>query len=64
MLLELIKRHVDKTYLHVQYPFESKYQLLIIKKEKIRINKEKIQRYSQTVNYLSEGLEHYNPTKK
>ena len=40
MLLNLIKHQqtdIDKNYLYVKDPFESKYQLLINRREKVRI---------------------------
>ena len=54
--------------LHVNDPFESKYQLLINRKEKVGIKKLKNPKafigYSQTIDDVYENLEGYNPTKK
>ena len=52
----------------VKDPFESKYQLLINGREKVRIKSLKNPKafigYSQTIDYVNENLEDYNPTKK
>ena len=54
-------------YLHVKDPFESKYQLLINKREKIGIKKLKNPKafidYSQIIDDVYENLEDYNPRK-
>ena len=55
---------IDKTYLYVKDPLQSKYQLLINGREKVEIEHLKIQRHSQTIDYVYENLEDYNPTKK
>ena len=59
---------VDKIYLYVKNPSESKYQLLSNGREKVRIKKLKNPKafidYSETINDVYENLEDYNPTKK
>ena len=71
VLLDLIKNKqpdINKIYLYVKEPFESKYQLLINGKEKLGIKKFKNSKafinYSQTIDNVYENLEDYNPTKK
>ena len=71
VLLNLIKNQrpdIDKIYLHVKYLFESRYQLLINGRKKIGIKKFKNPKtfidYSQIIDYVSQNLEDYNPTKK
>ena len=71
LLLNLIKYQrpdIDKIYLYVKDPFESKYQSLINGREKVGIEKIKnpkaLTDYSQTFDDVYENLEHYNPTKK
>ena len=71
MPLNLIKNqrpYIDKIYLHVNKPFESKYQLLINGREKLGIKKLKNPKafidYSQTIDDIYKNLEDYNPTKK
>ena len=71
MLLNLIKHQrpeLDKTYLYVKDPFESKYQLLINGREKIGVKELKNPKpfidYSQTIDDVYENLEGYNPLKK
>ena len=58
---------IDKIYLYVKNPFESKYQLLIKGKEKLGIknlkNPKEFIDYSQTIDDVYENLEDYNPTK-
>ena len=61
MLLNLIKHqrpHIDKNYLYVKDPFESKYQLLINGKEKVGIENLKSPKafidYSQTIDDVYE----------
>ena len=57
MLLNLIK-HIDKIYLYVKDPFESKYQLLTSGREEVGIkttdNPKELTDYSQTIDNLSE----------
>ena len=67
MLLNLIKNQqpdIDKIYLHVKDPFESKYQLLIKGRKKIGLenlkNPKAVIDYSQTID-VYENLEDYNP---
>ena len=59
---------MDKIYLYVKDPFESKYQLLINGREKVRIktlkNPKAFIDYSQTIDEFLKNLEDYNPTKK
>ena len=71
MLLNLIKNQrpdIDKIYLYVKDPFESRYQLLINGREKVVIKKlenpKAFMDYSQTIHYVYENLEDYNPAKK
>ena len=71
VLLNLIKRQrpdIDKIYLYVKNPFESKYQLLINGREKVGIKKLKNSKaftdYSQTIDDAYESLEEHNLTKK
>ena len=58
---------MDKIYLYVKDPFESKYQLLINRREKVGIenlkNPKEFIDYSQTAD-LYENLVDCNPTKK
>ena len=68
--LNLIKYQqpdIDKIYLYVKDPFESKYQLLINGREKVGIENLKNPKafidYSQTIDDY-ENLEDYNPTRK
>ena len=69
--LNLVKHKrpdIDKIYLYVKDPFESKYQFLISKREKVEIKELKNQGafidYSQTTGDIYENLEDYNSTKK
>ena len=59
---------IDKIYLYVKDPFESKYQLHINGREKGGIEKLKNPKsfidYSQTVDDAYENLKDYNPIKK
>ena len=71
MLLNLIKHQrpdIDKIYLYVKDPFESKYQLLINGREKVGIKKlENPKAFidsSQTIDDAYENLEDYNSAKK
>ena len=71
MLLNLIKHQlpdIEKLYLYIKDPFESKYQLLINGREKLGIDNLKNPKafidYSQTIDDVYENLEDYNPTKK
>ena len=72
MLLNLIKHQqqdaADKIYLYIKDPFESQYQVLINRKEKIGIEHEKNPKpfidYLQTIANVYELLEDYNPTKR
>ena len=70
-LLNLIKHQrpdIDKTYLYVKDPLESKYQLLINGGEKVQNktlkNPKAFIDYSQTIDDVYENLKDYNPTKK
>ena len=71
MLLKLIKNQqadIDRIYLCIKDPFESKYQLLINGKERVGIeilkNPKTFIDYSQTIDDAYENLEDCNPTKK
>ena len=71
MLLNLIKHQrpdIDKIYLFVKDPFESKYQMFINGIEKAGIKKLKnlkaFNDYPQTIDDVYKNLEDYNPTKK
>ena len=71
MSLNLIKhqrRDIDKIYLYAKNLFESNYQLFINDREKVGIktlkNPKVLIDYSQTIDYVYENLENYNPTKK
>ena len=71
MLVNLIKHQradIDKIYLYVKDPFESKYQLLNNGRKKVGIkilkNLKNFIHYSQTTDNVYENLEDYNPTKK
>ena len=73
VLLKLIKNYyqwpdIDKTYLYVKDPFESKYQLLINGRKKIGIENSKNLKafadYSQKIHDVYENFEDYNLTKK
>ena len=63
MLLNLIKNqrpYIDKIYLTVEDPFESKYQLLINRREKVGIKKLKNPKafmvYSQIIDDIYENV--------
>ena len=69
--MNLIKHQrldIDKIYLYVKDPFESKYQLLINGREEVGTEKVKNPRtfvdYSQTIDDVYENLELYNPANK
>ena len=71
VLLELIKHQqpdIDKIYLYVNDPFESKYQLLINGREKAGIENLKNPKtfidYSQTIDDVYENLKENNLTKE
>ena len=71
VLLKLIKNQqpdIDRIYLYIKDPFESKYQLLINGKERVGIeilkNPKIFIDYSQTIDDAYENLEDCNPTKK
>ena len=63
-----MKADIDKIYLHVKDPFESKYQFLINGRQKLGIKTLKYPKafidYSQTIADVYENLEVYNPIKK
>ena len=68
--MNLIKNHqqdIDKIYLYVRDPFESKYQLLIDGREKVGMktwyNPKAFIDHSQTID-VDEDLEDYNQRKK
>ena len=69
--MNLIKNQqpsIEKNYLYVKDPLESKYQLLINGREKVRIKRLKNPKafidYSQTTNDVYEISEDYNPKRK
>ena len=71
VLLNLIKHQrpdINRIYLYVKDPFESKCRLLINGREKVGIktlkNPKTFIDYSQTIDHVYENLEGYNPTKK
>ena len=71
MLLNLIKHQrpdIDKIYLNVKVPLESRYQLFINGGEKVGIktlkNPKVVIDYSKTIDDVYEDLEDYIPTKK
>ena len=71
MLLKLIKHQqpdINKKFLYVKDSFESKYQLLINGREKVRIENLKDPKvfidYSQIIDDVYENLEDYNPMRK
>ena len=69
--MNLIKNQrpdIDKIYLYVKDPLESKYQFFIKGREKVGIKKLKNPKafidYSETVDDVYENLEDCNPTKE
>ena len=71
VLLNFIKHQrpdFDKIYLYIKNPFESKRQILINGREKVRIIKLKNPKvfidYSQIIDDVYENLEDYNPMNK
>ena len=71
VLLNVIKhqrRDIDKIYSYLKDPSESKYQLFINEREKVRaenlINPKAFTDYSQTIDDVYGNLEDYNPLKK
>ena len=71
VLLNLIKHQrpdIDNIYLYVKDSFESKYQLLINRREKVGTrmlkNLKAFIDYSQTIDDVYEHLEDYDPIKK
>ena len=70
VLLNLIKNRqpdADKIYIYDKNPFESKYQLLIDRKEKVGIKELKNPKHlliTEKNNDAYEYFEDYNPTKK
>ena len=71
VLLNVIKHQrpdIDKIYSYVKDPIESKYQLLINGRKKVRIedlkDSEAFIDYPQTIDCVYENLEDYKPTKK
>ena len=58
---------IDKIYLYVKDPFESKYQWLINGREKVEIKTLKDPKslidYSQTTDDVCKNLEYFSPTK-
>ena len=70
VLLNLIKHQrpdIDKIYLYVKNTIESKYQLLVNRREKWELTYSKIQKHSLIIHkqlMMYETLEDYNTTKK
>ena len=71
VLLNLIKKQrpdIDKIYLWIKDPFESKYQLLFSEREKVGIKELKNPKafidYSGTIDDVYENLEDHTSTKK
>ena len=71
LLCNLIKHQrpaIDKIYVYVKDPFESKYQLFIDGRESVGIKKLKNPKafihYSQITDDVYENLEDYNPIKE
>ena len=71
ILLNLIKHQrpdINKIYLHVNDPLESKYQLLIKGTKKLGMktfeNPKALIDYSHAIDHVYKNLEDYNPTKK
>ena len=71
VLLNLIKHKkpdIDKIYLFVKDPYESKHQVLINGRETVGIktlkNRNAFMDYSETIVDVYENLEDHNPTKK
>ena len=71
VLLNLIKHQqlgIDKIYLYIKDPYESKYQLLVNGREKVETenlkNLKAFTDLSQAIDDVYENLEDYNPTKK
>ena len=69
-LLNLInhKLDIDKIYLYAKYPYEAKYQLLIIKRESTGLkyfnDSKAFVEYSNDMDDIYKSIEEYNPIKK
>ena len=69
-LLNLINNQpdIDKIYLHAKDPYESKYQYLINKREKVGLDHfndpKAFMEYSNNMLDVYKNIEHYNPDKK
>ena len=67
-LIKLQRPDIGKIYLYVEYPFRSKYQLVINGREKVVIenlkNPKVLTDYSQTIDDVYGNLGDYNPTMK
>ena len=69
-LLNLINNQpgIDKIYLYVMDPYEKKYQYLIKKREKVRLNHfnnpKAFMEYSNDMQDVYKNIEDYNPIKK
>ena len=69
-LLNLINNRpdIDKMYLYAKDPYEAKYQYLINKREKVRLDHFKDPKafieYSNDMEDVYENIEDYNPNKK
>ena len=67
-LIKIQRLNIDQIYLYIKDPFESKYQWLIDERKKVGNKKLKNPKefidYWQTIDYVYENLEDYNPTKR
>ena len=69
-LLNLINNQpdIDKIYLHANDPYETKYQYLISKREKLGLDHfddpKAFMEYSNDIRYVYKNIEDYNPGKK
>ena len=69
-LLNLINDQpgIDKIYLYAKYPYEVKYQYLINKREKVRLDNfndpKAFMEYSNDMQDIYKNIQHYNPDKK
>ena len=66
-LIKYQRPDIDKIYLYVKDPFESKYQLLFNIIERVGFKKKNPKAfidYSQAIDDVYENLEDYNPKKK
>ena len=69
-LLNLINDQpgIDKIYLYAKYPYEVKYQYLINKREKVRLDNfndpKAFMEYSNDMQDIYKNIQHYSPDKK